>query len=236
MTNIEQAIERLYDLNVGTIGSGPARHERPHKPVLMLAVLDLIANGQVTPQHIPWSRDLRSRFTDYFDQVHQLNDDNTPENPFFYLRRDGFWQPLLVSDGAELPLERTPTVADATAARVFARFVDGFDECVREPSQRMRLREALISRYFPKRRQQLEVLFCEKAAGEAERKPEVDEEDESEKSMGRNPAFRRKVLEVYDSQCAACLRTSDQIARKGYDVCGWCPLDPVHPESQRSPD
>jgi hypothetical protein len=78
MTNMEQAIERLYDLNVGTVGSGLARHERPHKPVLMLAVLDLIATGQVTPQHIAWSRDLRTRFTEYFDQVHQLNDDNTP--------------------------------------------------------------------------------------------------------------------------------------------------------------
>jgi putative restriction endonuclease len=157
MTNMEQAIERLYDLNVGTVGSGLARHERPHKPVLMLAVLDLIATGQVTPQHIAWSRDLRTRFTEYFDQVHQLNDDNTPENPFFYLRGDGFWQPLVVSDGADLPLECTPTVADATAGRVFARLINGFEECVRENSQRMRLRGAVISRYFPKRREQLEA-------------------------------------------------------------------------------
>ena len=204
MTNMEQAIERLYDLNVGTVGSGLARHERPHKPVLMLAVLDLIATGQVTPQHIAWSRDLRTRFTEYFDQVHQLNDDNTPENPFFYLRGDGFWQPLVVSDGADLPLECTPTVADATAGRVFARLINGFEECVRENSQRMRLRGAVISRYFPKRREQLEALFCEKVAGEAERKPEADGDEENEKSVGRNIAFRRKVLEVYDSQCAAC--------------------------------
>jgi len=31
MPSIPQAIERLYDLNVGVIGTGTGRHERPHK-------------------------------------------------------------------------------------------------------------------------------------------------------------------------------------------------------------
>jgi len=53
----------------------------------------------------------------------------------------------------------------------------------------MRLRGAVISRYFPKRREQLEALFCEKVAGEAERKPEADGDEENEKSVGRNIAF-----------------------------------------------
>ena len=41
--NIDEAVERLYDLNVGVIGTGSARHERPHKPLLILAALDVIA-------------------------------------------------------------------------------------------------------------------------------------------------------------------------------------------------
>ena len=204
VTNMEQAIERLYDLNVGTIGAGAERHERPHKPLLMLAVFDLIAAGDVTPEHIIWSQDLRHRFTKYFDQVHRLNDSNTPENPFLYLRGDGFWEPLSVTNDVELPLERTPTVADAIAGRISARLTNGFEDCVREPAQRLRLREAMISRYFPTKRAQLEPLFCEKVERATEKKPEAGAEEESEESVGRNPAFRRKVLEVYDSQCAAC--------------------------------
>jgi len=165
--------------------------------------LDLIASGHVTPQHVAWSRDLRSRFTDYFDQVHQLNDDNTPEIPsFIFAEMDSGSR---VSLGRrELPLERTPTIADATAGRVFARLINGFEKCVQEPPQRLRLREAIISRYFPAKRKQLEPLFCEKKDRADEKKPEGDVEDETEESVGRNPAFRRKVLEVYDSQCAAC--------------------------------
>ncbi|MBN8461057.1 MAG: hypothetical protein J0M04_24780 [Verrucomicrobia bacterium] len=40
--NLASAIERLYDLNTGIIGVGGERHERPHKPLLLLAALDLI--------------------------------------------------------------------------------------------------------------------------------------------------------------------------------------------------
>lgn len=198
---MDAAIERLYDLNVGVIGVGPERHERPHKPLLLLVVLDMIALGQIPPHHIPWSQELRCRFSEYFDQVRQLNDDNTPENPFFYLRRDGFWQPVRVTEGAEHPLESTPTVADAIAARVFGRLINGIEECVGKPEQRRQLREALVSRYFPKRRSQLEPLFCDQAAIGGNEKPEQGDDVQA---GGRNPAFRRKVLEVYDSQCAAC--------------------------------
>ena len=41
--------------------SAPSRHESPHKPVLLLAVLDLFARGETTPDHIEWSQLLRQR-------------------------------------------------------------------------------------------------------------------------------------------------------------------------------
>ena len=47
-STFEQAVEALYHLNVGTIGKGAERHERPHKPLLLLAVLDLISSALQT--------------------------------------------------------------------------------------------------------------------------------------------------------------------------------------------
>ena len=49
MLSINEAIEWIYGLHVGVVGRGPDRHEKPHKPVLLLAVLDLIASGQARP-------------------------------------------------------------------------------------------------------------------------------------------------------------------------------------------
>ena len=55
MVSISQAIERLYDLNVGTtpVEDG-VPHEKPHKPLLLLAVFDLIDEGLATPDIVPW--------------------------------------------------------------------------------------------------------------------------------------------------------------------------------------
>ena len=36
--SVDDVVERLYDLDVGVVGTAEGRrHERPHKPVLLLA-------------------------------------------------------------------------------------------------------------------------------------------------------------------------------------------------------
>jgi hypothetical protein len=41
------AVEALYRLNTGVIDTDSGRHERPHKPVMLLAVFDAIAAGPI---------------------------------------------------------------------------------------------------------------------------------------------------------------------------------------------
>lgn len=166
--NIDEAIEILYRLNVGVIGSGENRHERPHKAVLLLAVLDLIAAGRASADRVPWSQELRERFTAYFEVVRRNDDQNTPENPFYYLKGDEFWEPLESQDGTERALANTPTVAQAKAGNVFARVTGGLEALLRTPEQRAKLRTALVSRYFPTTRPLLTPLFIEPGAAPAE--------------------------------------------------------------------
>lgn len=55
------ATKRLYDLKVGiTPVKHGSPHERPHKPLLLLATFDLIDTGLATPDQIPWSQKLRA--------------------------------------------------------------------------------------------------------------------------------------------------------------------------------
>ncbi len=125
LRSIDEAIEILYGLNVGVIGSGNNRHERPHKPLLLLAVLDLIAAGRASADRVPWSQELREKFAAYFEAVRRNDDQNTPENPFYYLKGDEFWEPLESGDGEARALANTPTVAQAKAGTVFARVTGG---------------------------------------------------------------------------------------------------------------
>ncbi len=52
--SLDQAIERLYDLNVGTtpVEEGPP-HERPHKPLLLLALAILAGTASAGLGHSP---------------------------------------------------------------------------------------------------------------------------------------------------------------------------------------
>jgi putative restriction endonuclease len=190
---LDSAIERLYDLNVGIIGVAGERHERPHKPLLLLAVFDLIDEGLATPELIPWSQELRDRFTSRFVLVRKHDDKNTPDNPFLYLRKDGFWQAWINDGSIKLPLSTTPAVQNI--GQVFARFTDGFEFLTAIPAYRQLMREALISRYFPN------LLSSIPTSTIPDLQSRVAEEP---LEYGRSPAFRRKILAIYDHQCAAC--------------------------------
>lgn len=194
---LDTAIERLYDLNVGVVGVGGERHERPHKPLLLLAVFDLIDEGIATPDRIPWCRELRDRFTARFEIVRKHDDQNSPENPFFYLRKDGFWQATRHGSHGIESLQSQPLVGDM--GQVFARFTDGFEFLVAIPENRRKMRQALVARYFP---HHASVLLGA-AAGPVTPLP-VTKVADDELEYGRSPAFRRKILEIYDHQCAAC--------------------------------
>jgi hypothetical protein len=157
--SIDDAVEKLYDLNVGVVGTAEGdRHERPHKPVLLLAALDLIADGQARADHIQWSRALRSRFAEYFNLVRSRDDRVTPENPFRYLQSDGIWKSIESMEGRAVPLQREPRVGECDTGRISAALADGLEDCVLTPSNRMRLREALVARYFPEARARVELL------------------------------------------------------------------------------
>lgn len=192
---IDQAIERLYALRVGTtpVAEG-SPHEKPHKPLLLLAALDLIDEGKAKPDHIPWSQELRDRFTARFLLVKKHNDQNNPDLPFRYLAGDGFWQ-AYEADG-KTPIRREIRVSDI--GHVFARFQNGFEWLVAIPENRQQMREALITRYFPQTLR--EELLNRRIIEEAPKIQAAEEPPE----YGRSPAFRRTILSIYDHQCAAC--------------------------------
>ena len=204
-SSIDDAVERLYDLHVGVVGPAEGRrHERPHKPVLLMAALDLIADGQATADGIPWSNALRRRFAEYFAVVRAQDDRNTPENPFRRLQTDAIWKPVEIVDGRAIALNRESLVGECDNGRVFASLSGGFESVVLTPSGRTRLRKALVERFFPWARNQLEPFFRDVVLADRVAEAAPDEADDREQPSGRSQGFRRKVLEIYDFQCAAC--------------------------------
>src|SRR5476651_1821744 len=84
----ENWLERLYNLRRDKRGS----HERPHKPALLLSLIDLLDRKVITQNLFPLSDDLVATFKRYFAVVKKHDDQSTIQNPYFHLCGDKFWK------------------------------------------------------------------------------------------------------------------------------------------------
>ncbi len=107
----ERWLERLYSLRRDKRGS----HERPHKPVLLLSIIDLLDRGLVKTNAIPLTDELVTTFKRYFDVVKGADDKPSIENPFYFLSGDGFWQ--VVPRTGKVPLYKEGYASGAPSVR-----------------------------------------------------------------------------------------------------------------------
>jgi hypothetical protein len=82
----QEWLERLFNLRRDKRGS----HERPHKPVLLLAILELLDRNLITRNEIPLTPDLVNAFKRYFAVEGEL---------LFALTHSGSILPKLVEGG-----------------------------------------------------------------------------------------------------------------------------------------
>jgi len=194
----EDWLGRLYSLRRDKRGS----HERPHKPVLLLSIIDLLDRGVIQENAVPFSDELVATFKRYFNVVKQHDDKPTIQNPFYFLAGDKFWQ--VIPGGRNEPLYRegyasgAPSAAELREQGAVGRFDKGLWTLMADRVSRHQLREALIARYFPEQRVALAALLV------SNRTPSSPDFLREEQPPGRDAAFRRTILEVYDYRCAAC--------------------------------
>ncbi|MBL9171388.1 MAG: HNH endonuclease [Verrucomicrobiales bacterium] len=198
--NWEYWLERLYDLRRDKRGS----HERPHKPVLILSILDLLDRGIIQQNEVRLSEELIETFKRYFAVVRRSNDQPTIQNPFYHLSGDGFWK-LVPLPGHPQPYQPgatsgSPSVAQLRQRVSHGRFEEGFWTLAATPVSRHQLREALIARYFPESREKLAAIVVQGPSNE----PNLALREKLPPTPARDAAFRRTVLEIYDHRCAAC--------------------------------
>jgi putative restriction endonuclease len=169
---------------------------------LLLSIIDLLDHGAITHNEVPLSDELVATFKRYFAVVRRGNDQPSIQNPFFHLCGDQFWR--LVPVVGERDIYRagatagSPSVAELRRRVAYGKFDDGMWQLLNDPISRQQLREALIARYFPDDRDKLAAIVASGRA--AEPVPALREE----LPPGRDGAFRRTILEIYDYRCAAC--------------------------------
>ena len=187
LQNLRPAISRK-------LGSGPERFA-PHKPLLLLSILDLVENGHLLTPTLTLSPTLRVRFQSFAPVVSPRWRATRLDirYPLYHLKTQGLWTP---NDSRGQPCSSPDTVASVS-------FHPDFWAALQDPALRRSARLILITTYFPA----LEQLAIAEALGLTpadilQHRPTDSEKTENARQTGRSARFRYEVLSGYYFTCA----------------------------------
>jgi putative restriction endonuclease len=178
-------LAKLTRLNAAT-GRGDCRGKAPHKPLILLCLLDLAESGELASPAFARSPGLVLRFKSYGSIV----TDRWPTRldirlPFYHLSSQDFWEPL----DAEMRRAKPP---DSCAVCEMGR---EFFELIGDPGFRLKARMILITKYFePAERiaffESIGIQHTQSSTNAANRA--LEEAAEAAKRKGRSARFAVK--------------------------------------------
>jgi putative restriction endonuclease len=191
-------------------------HRAPHKPFLLLSIMDLIAQGAITHNLIKPSFELVEMFNGYWNRIMPLGSKTSMAYPYPRLKTDGFWH-LIPNPGYENQINiNFSSMTKLREVCAGGRMDEELFQLLCKPETREQLRAALVETYFAPeiRTKVLEQGHLNYAAYQysqellkvAEEKKDfgkaTDESDWQKKI--RDSGFRRTIVTLYRHRCALC--------------------------------
>lgn len=190
-------------------------YRAPHKPLLLLSIIDLFSQGRIQTNLIELTADLLDLFGIYWNIVRPPSQRGDITMPFFHLQSDGFWH-LLPQPGQEatLPtLRRIDGMAQFRDVLLGAKLDDALFDLLQTEHGRSQLRHILITTYFAPDLQeallkQTEVnvaafQYSETLLEQARKQQKVVRETDIDTPV-RDQGFRRAIVTAYEHRCAFC--------------------------------
>jgi len=222
MLDFETSLKLFSSLSraPGAVWTEATRRKAPHKPLLLLAVLDLVHRGVITTPFIDVTADLvelNELFNLYWRRVVPLGQTSSIAFPFSRLSREPFWG-LVPQPGKAITdavINNTGSVSYLRRYALGAKLDDGLFRVMQSGEGREALREALLLSFFsPEAAAQLreqsiinrEAYDYSRVLEEQAHLPLVKEivAADNYRPAVRDQAFRKVVTTAYDHRCALC--------------------------------
>ncbi|MFP4266322.1 MAG: HNH endonuclease [Desulfonatronovibrionaceae bacterium] len=184
----------------------------PHKPFLILSILDIAAQGELASPFIEPGFDLIERFGRYWSLVMDPGRKCNIAYPFFHMQSEGFWR-LVPRPGMDNEIRDRITSSVTRLKRVVlgAEIDEELFLLISGRKTRDELRTAIVHTYFsPEVR---EKLLLEASENHAAFEYSQKLLKAAEKSMPygdekpgrvRDQGFRKAVMTLYAHRCAIC--------------------------------
>ena len=212
---------KLTKLNAAT-GVGKCCGKAPHKPLLLLCLLDMAAAGELAGRTFTRAAGLVLRFKSYGALVSERWPTRLDMRmPFFYLRTQGFWKAFTME----------MTTAQSPESCFVCEMHEEFYDLLGDADFRLKARLLLVSRYFePRERIALLVSLglCVASSERSMPHPALTpveaeregtklnaEAEEAAQKKGRSARFAVQVVSRYKFTCALtglCCVTADGAA------------------------
>jgi len=216
----------------------------PHKPVLVLAILDLIQNGKITSLKVTVSGELILAFKAIWTTLVTTLHSSNFALPFYHLKSEPFWT-LVSRAGKTIPLTSSHSIKSLAGLKDSVAYalldLDFFSFCQHAVSREV-LRQTLLNAYFPHTKDlyktglyqdlfhQYENLVIENPVASYVAHQRLDDllnpEDLEEEQTIRGSLFKRLVPAKYAYRCAITRMqvTSTSSAVQLVDACHIIPI------------
>jgi putative restriction endonuclease len=188
----------------------------PHKPFLLLSILDLISEGHITKEFIEPTFELAETFAGYWQRVMPIGSSGIMAYPFFYMDSEPFWE-LVPRSGVTPPVGKTISSMKKIKEIYLGAKLDPelFKLTLMEPL-RKKLQTALITTFFSPETQF--ILFDQSQVniqaskysnsiletGEPEEEYLYSDKSKSIEKKIRDQGFRKAIVTLYEHRCALC--------------------------------
>lgn len=122
--------------------------QAPHKPFLLLSILDRIEQGAIQDNKVELTQDLTDTFFTYWNAIMGENKITTIALPFFHMKSEPFWE-LRYRKGKS-KYKSSPSLGGLQDRVEFAVIEPALFDKMMNAVDRERIRHLLVSRYFSK--------------------------------------------------------------------------------------
>lgn len=219
-------------LNVNTTKK---RGNAPYQPLLLLSVIDLIAEGEIQDRKIY----ITNKLSDRFEHYRNLLSSNTFKGnfvlPFFHLKNSGFWK-LKFSDAYDGG--RPQTIPKLKSDVDYALLDKQLFDLLQHENNRQQLVDTLLEVYFTSSDRNInEIVRINSNFSECEienlkiKKQLIGKKNKTylTTSIVRNALFRKSIVHLYQYRCALCrMRVKSAIGQNIVDGAHIKPLSIFH--------
>lgn len=214
----------------------------PHKPILLLSVLQAFNENLITDQRIYITPELVGLFKSNWSSLVITNHDCRISYPFYYLKSDGFWK-LIPKSGFENINQLASIMgsfSNLNAAIEYAFIDNDLFLLMKDKQSNGILQQFILDEYFPDTKNRLSNSFIsqrkhfdvieEKILSEdsTEYRKEIEQlilQKNEEEIFLRGSLFKREIPKIYNNSCCISgMRIDTSISMSMIDACHIVPF------------